>query len=183
MPDPVHKDTKQGRITHAKGFHADDGDVEPGHHENNQDIGKEKAWYGDEQVGQKSRRAVIDTAPSNGGPNPDREGERPGDDGAHDEKGEAVEEPFPDFREYRYFVLPRHDVAGEEVSVIVQVLNVERFVQMEFSPKTFYNLRRKLGVERIHLARLTRGEVDNQKRDNHHKEQGDDFLHNTATNK
>lgn len=169
MPDPVHKDAKQGRVTHAKGFHTNDGDVKPGHHENNQDIGKEKARDGDEEVGQKSRRAVIDTAPVDSGPNPYGEGERPGNDSAHDEEREAVEEAFPYFFKNRYFVLPRYRLAGEKISVKIQILDIEGFVQMEFGAEAFHDLRRKLGVERIHLARLTRSEVDDQKRDDRYK--------------
>lgn len=60
---------------------------------------------------------------------------------------------------------------------------MERFVQMKLFPKSFHHLERKLRVQRIDLARFTRSKMNDQKRDNRHKKEGDDFLNDTAAKK
>ena len=54
---------------------------------------------------------------------------------------------------------------------------------MKLFSKSFDHLGCKLGIKRVHLARFTWGQVNNQKRDNHHKEKSDDLLYDAATNK
>ncbi|GAJ12279.1 unnamed protein product [marine sediment metagenome] len=58
---------------------------------------------------------------------------------------------------------------------------MERLVQVKLFAKSLYHLRRKLGIQRVYLAGLARCKVDDQKRDNRDKEQGDDLLYDTAT--
>ncbi|GAG26847.1 unnamed protein product [marine sediment metagenome] len=47
--------------------------------------------------------------------------------------------------------------------------------------KTLDNLRRKLGIHRIHLAWLSGGQVNDEKRDHRDKEKRDHFLYEATT--
>ena len=51
---------------------------------------------------------------------------------------------------------------------------------MKLLPKPLHHLRRELGVQRIHLARFARGEVNDQKGDDRDKEERDDLLDRAA---
>ena len=51
---------------------------------------------------------------------------------------------------------------------------------MELCAKTLQHLRGKLGIEWIDLAWLPWGQVDNQKGDDRHEEQGDYLLYYAA---
>ena len=50
-----------------------------------------------------------------------------------------------------------------------------------FLLEPFQNLGREFRIERIHLAGFPRSQVNDQKRDNHHKKQGDDLLNDAPT--
>ena len=54
---------------------------------------------------------------------------------------------------------------------------------MEFLAKPFDNLGGKLRVKRVHLARLARGKMDDQKRYDRDKKECDDLLNNASTDK
>jgi hypothetical protein len=54
---------------------------------------------------------------------------------------------------------------------------------MKFLSKSFYHLRRELGIQGVHLAGFSWGQVDDQKGDHRDKEQGDDLLYDTPANK
>ena len=54
---------------------------------------------------------------------------------------------------------------------------------MKLCAKTLQHLRCKLGIEWINLARFPRGQVDNEKGDNRHKEQCDYLLDYAAADK
>ena len=57
---------------------------------------------------------------------------------------------------------------------------MERFIEMKGLSKTLHDLGRELGIERVHLTRFSRGEIDNEKRDNGDEEESDDLLYNAA---
>ena len=54
---------------------------------------------------------------------------------------------------------------------------------MKFLPESFNNLRCEFGIERIHLARLTRRKVDDQERNHRDEEEGDHFLDDASADK
>ena len=54
---------------------------------------------------------------------------------------------------------------------------------MKFFAKSFHNFGCKLRVQRVHLAGLARGKVDNQKRYNRDKKKGDGLLNNASADK
>ena len=90
MPDPVHDHAQPGGISHTKGFHTYDGHVKSGDHKDDKDVSEKKARDGYQEIGQESGGAVVETAPEDGRPNPDREGEGPCDNRAHNKEGKAV---------------------------------------------------------------------------------------------
>ena len=54
---------------------------------------------------------------------------------------------------------------------------------MKLLTKSLYHLRRELRIQRINLAGLTRGKVDDQERHDGDKEKGDDLLYDASTDK
>jgi hypothetical protein len=93
----------------------------------------------------------------NGGSNPHREREGPGQQSADDKKGQAVQESLPYLSKHRLVVFPGDDPAGEQIPIEQQVLGIEGFVQVEFRTHAFDDFRGKFGVERIDLARFAGG--------------------------
>ena len=132
MPDPVHDHAQPGGFSHAKGLHADDGHVKLRDHEDDKDVGEKEARDRYQEIGQERGGAIEDAAPENSRPDPDREGEGPCDNRADDEEGEAVQKPFIDLLKHRLVVLPGNGPAGKEVPVKIEVLDVKRFIKMEF---------------------------------------------------
>jgi hypothetical protein len=59
---------------------------------------------------------------------------------------------------------------------------MERFIEMEGLSKTLHDLGSELGIERVHLTRFSRGEIDNEKGNNGDEEESDDFLDYASTN-
>ena len=59
---------------------------------------------------------------------------------------------------------------------------MERFIEMKGLSKTLHDLGRELGIERVHLTRFSRGEIDNEKGNNGDEEESDDLLYDASTN-
>ena len=57
---------------------------------------------------------------------------------------------------------------------------MERFVQMKLFAKSLHHLRCELGIKGIYLAGFSGSEVNDQKRDNRDKEEGDDLLYDAT---
>ena len=54
---------------------------------------------------------------------------------------------------------------------------------MELFAKSLHHFRGKLGIQGIHLTGFSRGQMDDQKRDNGDEKEGDDLLYDTSANK
>jgi len=157
--------------------------MKTGDYKNDQNIGKKEARDGDQQIRKKGGTAVVKTAPEDGCSDADWKREGPGDDGAHDEQGETIEESLPNLSQDGLIILPGYSLSCKKISIEVNVLEIKGFVEMKFFAKSFHHLGCKLGVERVHLARLARGKVNDQKRYYRDKKQGDDLLNNTPPHK
>jgi hypothetical protein len=116
----------------------------------------------------------------NGCPDPNGERKSPCENRPDNEKGKAVPKAFQNLRQYRLIVFPGDGSAGKEIPVVVKILNVERFIQMKGFAETFHELRSESGVERIHLARFARREVNDEERDDGDEEQSDDLLNEAS---
>ena len=60
---------------------------------------------------------------------------------------------------------------------------MERFVQVELCAKALDHFRGEPGIERIHLAGFSGGQMDDQERNHRDKKEGNDFLYDTPANK
>jgi hypothetical protein len=78
-------------------------------------------------------------------------------------------------------VLPGYGCSREKTPIEIDVLDVEGLIQMKRLSKSLHNLRRKFGIQRIHLARLSGGQMNDKKRDHRDKEKGDHFLYEATT--
>ena len=126
---------------------------------------------------------VEQTAAADGRTDSYRERQRPGQEGADHEKGQAVEEAIPDFFENRLVVFPRNGLACEKIFVEQQILHIQRFVQVKLLAKPLHHFGGEFGVHRVDLAGLSGRQVNNQKRHHRHEKQGDDFLDDAAPDK
>jgi hypothetical protein len=154
-----------------------------GDHEYDQYIGEKETRDGYQEIGQKCGAAIIYSASENGGTDPNRKRECPGQDGSHDKKGKAVQKTLPDLFECRLVVFPGNGLPREKVTIEVKVLDVEGLIQMEFLPESFHHLRSELGIQGVHLARLTRRQVDDEEGNHRNEKQCDDFLYNASSYK
>jgi hypothetical protein len=148
-----------------------------------QNVRKEETRNGDEKVREKSGGPVIESSSHDGCPNPDGEGKSPRNNGPYDEKRQAIHEAFPDFCKHRLIIFPGNRLCCEKIPVKIKELNVERLVQVKGFTETLDHFRRELRVERVHLTRLSRSQVNNQERNHHHEEKGDDFLYDASADK
>jgi len=60
--------------------------------------------------------------------------------------------------------------------VIVEILNVKRFVEVKGLAEPFHEFRGEARVERVYLARFTRRKIHDEKRHDGDEEEGDDLL-------
>jgi hypothetical protein len=183
MPDPVHDHSNPGRIPQAEGLHAYDGDFEAIHYNNDENVSKKETGDRNEEVRKKSRRPVVNPSSMNGRTDPDGEGKSPCENGPDNEKGKTVQKSFPDLGQYRLVVFPGHRSARKKISVVVEILDVERFVEVEGLAETFHDLRSETGVERVYLARFAGREIHNEKRDDGNEEESDDLLDDASADK
>jgi hypothetical protein len=180
MPDPVHDHTNRGCISKAEGFHADDWDLKLIHYENDENVSKKEPGNRNEKVGEKGRRPVVKASPMNGCPDPNGKGKGPCEDGADNEKGQTVQKPFPDFCQHRLVVFPGHGSAGEKISVIVEILNVKRLVEVKGLAEPLHEFRGEARVERVYLARFARRKIHDEKRHDGDEEQSDNLLNDAS---
>jgi hypothetical protein len=180
VPDPVHEHARQRGMLKPEGAHADDRYPKTGDDKNDQNVGEKEAWNGDEEIGDESGRAVIESSSENGGPDPDRKREGPGDDGSQEEEPEAVLKALPYLEEDRLVVFPRDGLARKKIPVKKVILDVKRLVEVECLAETLDHLYGKLRIERVHLTRFSRGQVDDQEGDHRDKEESDDLLYNAT---
>ena len=78
--------------------------------------------------GKEGRAFIVDAVPLNGRPNAHRERKSPGQNGADDEQGQAVQKPLPNLSQHRQVVAPRHDSAGKQVLIEQDVLYMQGLV-------------------------------------------------------
>lgn len=139
--------------------------MEVGHYKDNKDIGEEETGNGNQKVREKRGAAIIDPSPENGGANPNRKRQSPGDDGTYNKQGKTVEKSLPNLSEYGLVILPGNGFSCKEIAIEVNVLDINGSIQMKFLAKSFHNFGCKLGIQGVHLAGLARGQVNDQKRD------------------
>jgi len=60
--------------------------------------------------------------------------------------------------------------------VVVEILDVKGFVEVEGLAETFHDLGSEAGVERVNLARFAGREIHDEKGDDGDEEKGDDLL-------
>ena len=87
---------------------------------------------------------------------------------------------LPYFFENRLTVLPGYGPAAKQVAVEIDILPVQRLVQIKFPAVAFHHFGCEFGVQGIHLAGLTRRQMDNQKRNHGYKKEGNAFLNGAA---
>ena len=80
-------------------------------------------------------------------------------------------------------ILPGDSLAREEITIKVDILDIEGLIQMKFRAKTLNDLRGELGVEWVNLAGFARGKMDNRKRYNRDKKKRNDLLYDASANK
>ena len=169
MPDAVVDSEKGGGAAPAEGFDSQDGDLEPGdavvgegerkalHHRDDEDVGEKEAGRGYHQVAHEGGGAVEEGVAAQRARDSEREGEAPGDEGAHDEQGQADEEAPPYLSEDGLVVLEARELAGEEFFVEAPVLDGKRLVEVEGGAVAGEVLLREARVEGVDLARLAGG--------------------------
>jgi hypothetical protein len=182
MPDPVHYHSNPRGIPQAECFHAYDGDLESIHYKNNENVSEKESGNRNKEVRKKSRRPIVNSPSMNGRTNPDGEGKSPGENSPDNEKGKTVQKSFPDLRQNRLVVFPGDRSAGKKISVVVEILRVEGFVEVEGFSEAFHDLRSEPGVERVYLARFSGREVHDEKGDDGDEEESDDFLDDASAN-
>ena len=131
--------------------------------------------------GEKCRATIEYPSSEYGRADAHRKRQRPGENGAHNEQRQAIEKAFPDFIKYRLIVFPRDGLTGEKITVEIEVLNGQRFIQMKFLAKPFHHFGCEFGIQRIHLARFPGSQVNDGKRYNRDEKKRDEFLNNAAT--
>jgi hypothetical protein len=137
--------------------------VETIHYKNNENVGKKETGDRNEEVRKKRCRPVVKSSSENGSTNPDGKRKSPRENGPDNEKGETVKKSFPDLSQDGLVVFPGDCSTCKKISVVVDILDVERLVEVKGLAEAFHDLRSEPGIERVHLARFAWRKVYNEK--------------------
>ncbi len=90
MPYPVHHKVRPGSIPESKGLHAYHRHMKAVDHKNDKYVSEKKPRDGNQQIRNEGCAPIVEPSPKNGCTNPHWKRQSPGNNGAHDEKGQTV---------------------------------------------------------------------------------------------